>query len=128
MDTFEDILTKDMDDVVGWAYKMPITNVPKGAELALEALKDRKREDHVRHKAMHMIQALPPHERGKYGPWSTTLVAKIVSALYMISIDDTEHILMRGSALEAIRPALQRLPEFDHVFQKSWVPGKESSC
>lgn len=119
MDTFEDILGKDIDDVVDWAYKIELVNVPKTAELALEALKDKQRHAIQRMHAMAVLLALPPHERGKYGPWSAASVAKIVAALYQIIEDPSERLDIREHVRKHLTRVLQRVPEFDAAFQQA---------
>ena len=118
METFEGILEKDIDDVVDWAYKIPLVNVPKAVELALQTVKDKSRRTIVRMRALAIILALPPHERGSYGPWPLIDVAKVVASLYQIAEDEEEGLDIRLHVREHIPRILQRLPDFDKAFQK----------
>lgn len=65
METLEEILTKDIDDVVDWIYGLKAADIPKAAEEALQVAMDSNREVAAREKAISVLRCAVPTKGAK---------------------------------------------------------------
>lgn len=96
MKTFEEIIRKDVDDVVDWACRVEPVNVPKVAQFAIETAADKRREVSVRDNALSILQCFLPGS-GELR-WGGPEVDKIISSLRQIANDADEPVALRAQA------------------------------
>lgn len=96
MDSFEEIIKKDADDVIDWACRIEPVNIPKVAGMAIETAVDKRREIILRDHALAILQCFMPEKGGPL--WRGPHVDKIVSSLRQIADDPNEHLALRSQA------------------------------